>query len=83
MDNACLSAMPSSGPTYHLPPGSPSPVVKEEHIEYGFIGKLQNLKWILDSSSGTKPGANVREILGDAAASRIELDALPLAEPNR
>jgi type I restriction enzyme R subunit len=31
--------------TYDLPPGAPSPVVKEEHIEYGFIGKLQNLKY--------------------------------------
>ncbi len=25
--------------TYDLPPGAPSPVVKEGHIEYGFIGK--------------------------------------------
>lgn len=30
---------------YDLPSGAPSPVVKEEHIEYGFIGKLQNLKY--------------------------------------
>jgi type I restriction enzyme, R subunit len=37
--------MPSSKSTYDLPPGAPSPVVKEEHIEYGFIGKLQNLKY--------------------------------------
>ncbi len=37
--------MPSSKSTYDLPPGAPSPVVKEQHIEYGFIGKLQNLKY--------------------------------------
>ncbi len=37
--------MPSSKSTYDLPAGAPSPVVKEEHIEYGFIGKLQDLKY--------------------------------------
>ena len=37
--------MPASQPTYDLPSGPPSPVVKEEHIEYGFIGRLQNLKY--------------------------------------
>jgi type I restriction enzyme, R subunit len=37
--------MPSSKSPYDLPPGAPSPVVKEEHIEYGFIGKLQDLKY--------------------------------------
>ena len=37
--------MSSSKLTYSLPSGAPSPVVKEEHIEYGFIGKLQNLKY--------------------------------------
>lgn len=37
--------MPSSTPGYAPTPTSPSPVVKEEHIEYGFIGKLQNLKY--------------------------------------
>ena len=37
--------MPPSNPTYDLPPGAPSHVVKEEHIEYGFVGKLQNLKY--------------------------------------
>ena len=37
--------MPSSKSTYALPPGAPSLVVKEEHIEYGFIGNLQNLKY--------------------------------------
>lgn len=31
--------MPSSKSTYDLSSGAPSPVVKEEHIEYGFIGK--------------------------------------------
>lgn len=34
--------MPSSKLTYDPPPGVPSHAVKEEHIEYGFIGKLQN-----------------------------------------
>lgn len=37
--------MPSSKSTYDLPTVAPSPVVKEEHIEYGFIGKLQDLKY--------------------------------------
>lgn len=37
--------MPSSKFTYALPTGAPSLVVREEHIEYGFIGKLQNLKY--------------------------------------
>ncbi len=43
--NARSSAMPSSMSTHDLPSGAPSLVVKEEHIEYGFIGKLQNLKY--------------------------------------
>ncbi len=37
--------MPSSKLTYALPSGAPSPVIKEEQIEYGFIGKLQGLKY--------------------------------------
>ena len=37
--------MPSSKSAYDPSPGAPSPVVKEEHIEYGFIGKLQSLKY--------------------------------------
>jgi len=37
--------MPSSQSSYDLPAQAPSPIVKEEHIEYGFIGKLQNLKY--------------------------------------
>lgn len=37
--------MPSSKSTYDLAPGAPSPFIKEEHIEYGFIGKLQGLKY--------------------------------------
>ena len=37
--------MPSSKSPYDRPTGAPSPVVKEEHIEYGFIGTLQNLKY--------------------------------------
>jgi hypothetical protein len=37
--------MPSSKSTYDLPYVAPSHVVKEEHIEYGFIGKLQHLKY--------------------------------------
>lgn len=45
MANARPSPMPSSKSTYDLPSGAPSPVVKEEHIEYGFVRKLQNLKY--------------------------------------
>ncbi|WP_045477030.1 type I restriction endonuclease subunit R [Serpentinimonas barnesii] len=37
--------MPSSQSTYDLLAQAPSPIVKEEQIEYGFIGKLQNLKY--------------------------------------
>jgi len=37
--------MPSSRFTYDQPAGMPSPAVKEEQIEYGFIGKLQSLKY--------------------------------------
>ncbi len=37
--------MPSSKSTYGPPSEAPNRVVKEEHIEYGFIGKLQNLKY--------------------------------------
>ncbi|MBF5003408.1 type I restriction endonuclease subunit R [Diaphorobacter caeni] len=37
--------MPSSKYTCDLQSAPPSHVVKEEHIEYGFIGKLQNLKY--------------------------------------
>jgi type I restriction enzyme R subunit len=37
--------MPSSKFNYAQPSGEPSHVVREEHIEYGFIGKLQNLKY--------------------------------------
>jgi len=38
------NAIPSSKTTYDLPSRATSHVVKEEHVEYGFIGKLQNLK---------------------------------------
>lgn len=37
--------MPSSKFTHDLPSGAPSSVVKEQHIEYGFLGALQNLKY--------------------------------------
>ena len=37
--------MPSSPLAYVLPTSLPSPAVKEEQIEYGFIGKLQSLKY--------------------------------------
>ncbi|MCZ2290523.1 MAG: type I restriction endonuclease subunit R [Burkholderiales bacterium] len=37
--------MPSSKSTGDPSPGTPSFVVREEHIEYGFIGKLQKLKY--------------------------------------
>ncbi len=37
--------MPSSKSTYDLTPGAPPRAVKEEQIEYGFIGKLQGLKY--------------------------------------
>jgi len=37
--------MPSPKTTYDLPSGATSLVVKEEQVEYGFIGKLQSLKY--------------------------------------
>jgi type I restriction enzyme, R subunit len=37
--------MPSSKFTYAPTTGAPSSFVREEQIEYGFIGKLQNLKY--------------------------------------
>jgi len=37
--------MTSSRHTYGPPAATPSNAVKEEHIEYGFIGKLQSLKY--------------------------------------
>ncbi len=37
--------MSSIQSSYESSPGASVPVVKEEHIEYGFIGKLQNLKY--------------------------------------
>lgn len=36
---------PTPTPIYASVPSVPSPVVKEEQIEYGFIGKLQGLKY--------------------------------------
>ena len=37
--------MPTPQSTYDLPPAATRHVVKEEQIEYGFIGKLQGLKY--------------------------------------
>lgn len=37
--------MPSSKHTYDPAPAPPNQGVKEEHVEYGFIGKLQALKY--------------------------------------
>jgi len=37
--------MPSPKQTYDPPSASPSLGVKEEQLEYGFIGKLQGLKY--------------------------------------
>ena len=37
--------MPSSKSTYDLPHGAQPEGVKEDQIEYGFIGKLQSLKY--------------------------------------
>ena len=37
--------MPSPKYTNPLPPGAPGHAAKEEQIEYGFIGKLQGLKY--------------------------------------
>ena len=37
--------MSDSKITYSKPPGTGSPRIREDHIEYGFIGKLQSLKY--------------------------------------
>jgi len=42
---ARFAPMTSSRHTYGPPAATPSNAVKEEHIEYGFIGKLQSLKY--------------------------------------
>jgi type I restriction enzyme, R subunit len=45
-ESHCLiDFMPTPQSTYDLPPPATRHVVKEEQIEYGFIGKLQNLKY--------------------------------------
>lgn len=45
VDNVNRQPMSLSKFTYAQPSGMQSLVVKEEHIEYGFIGKLQDLKY--------------------------------------
>lgn len=37
--------MPPAKTTYTLPTDEPPSVLKEDGIEYGFIGKLQGLKY--------------------------------------
>jgi type I restriction enzyme R subunit len=59
--------------TYELPPEAPSPVVKEEHIEYGFISSLQNLKYEVrnDIRNRSDLEKNFREKF--EALNRVEL----------
>ncbi len=38
-----LPAMPDSESAYHLPTDAPSAVLREDAIEFGFIGTLQKL----------------------------------------
>ena len=71
--------MPSSKPTYDLPSGAPGPVVKEEHIEYGFIGRLQNLKYeyredIRDRAALEKNFREKFEALNRVKLTEAELD---------
>ena len=44
-DNVNRQPMPSSNFAYPPRPETPSHVVREEQIEYGFIGTLQHLKY--------------------------------------
>jgi HsdR family type I site-specific deoxyribonuclease len=55
--------MPSSKSTYDLPADAPSSVLREEHIESGFIGKLQGLKYEYrpDITNRSRLEANFRE----------------------
>ena len=81
--------MPSSKFTYDLPSGAPTPVVKEEHIEHGFIGKLQDLKYeyradirdraALEKNFREKFNALNRVTLTDAEFARL-LDEIVTAD---
>ena len=68
--------MPSSKFTYPLPSSASSHVVKEEQIEYGFIGKLQNLKheYRADIRDRASLERNFREKF--EALNRVKLPAL-------
>jgi len=46
--------MPTPKFTYGPPPPAPGHAVKEEHIEYGFIGKLQSLKYAYRADIGDR-----------------------------
>ena len=73
--------MPSSKLTYDLLSSTPSPLVREEQIEYDFIGKLQSLKYTFrdDIRDRAAPEQNFREkfqalnrvSLSDAESKRL------------
>jgi hypothetical protein len=65
--------MPSPKTTYDLSSGATRLVVNEEHIEYGFIGKLQNLKYDYRSDIGDRAALerNFREKF--EALNRVKL----------
>ncbi len=71
--------MPSSNLSYAQPSGAPSPVVREEHIEYGFIGKLQGLKYDYRADIRDRAAleANFREKLRHSIASSSRMASLP------
>ena len=73
--------MPSSKSAYDLHSGIPSQAVREDQIEYGFIGKLQGLKYeyrpdirdraALERNFPNRLGKNTNVYLGSAELSAI------------
>jgi type I restriction enzyme, R subunit len=73
--------MPSSKSTYDLPANKPPFGVKEEQIEYGFLGKLQHLKYeyrpdIRDRASLERNFREKFEALNRVKLSNTEFDRL-------
>ena len=63
--------------TYDLLSKKPAHVVKEEHIEYGFIGKLQDLKYDYRTDIRDRAALN-RVNLSDGEFKRLLEDIVTL-----
>jgi type I restriction enzyme R subunit len=69
--------MSSAKLTYDLLSKKPAHVVKEEHIEYGFIGKLQDLKYEYRTDIRDRAALN-RANLSDGEFKRLLEDIVTL-----